>query len=157
MKKFGFLFFLVAMVIITMSSSTCRTPPADDDLLLIDTTDTTKPVTTPNVAGPLRVAVRLYTVAGNFAGGARVNIARTFDSVNNEKYFAFQTTDTSGYAEFRDLPVRPDGKEKSYFLNASVTYAGEELKSTNPGGNGPKETRLNKGIPKNEALIVTAP
>ncbi|MGZ5244918.1 MAG: hypothetical protein ACXWEY_12345 [Bacteroidia bacterium] len=156
MKKFSFLFFLVAMVGITLSSSTCRTPPVEDDIVLTPEDSTDPGTTDKNVAGPLKVAVRIGKIAGPFAGGAVVKLAYTFDSVNKEQYFKQGITDSTGYVIFTDLPVDGVTKKKSYFANAFYSEGGEELSSTNGNGsNGPLEIRLTKNIASNQALVVT--
>lgn len=156
MKKFSFLFFLVAMVGVTLSSSTCRTPPPEEDIVL-DTTTTNNPgPVDKNVAGPLKIAVRIGTVAGKFAGGATVKLAYTFDSVNQEKYFISKDTDSTGYVTFTDLPVDFTTKKKSYYANAWFEEGGEQLNSTNGNGsNGPLGITVNKNLPTNSQLVVT--
>lgn len=156
MKKFSFLFFLVAMVGITLSSSTCRTPPVEDEVVLDTTTNNNPGTPDKDVAGPLRIAVRIGTIAGPFAGGATVKLAYTFDSVNDEKYFISKITNDSGYVIFPDLPVESGTKKKNYYANAFYMEGGEELKSTNGNGsNGPLGIEVTKNISGNKQLVVT--
>ncbi len=151
-------FVLLACICTAIYFQSCKKEKPCDDCGVkpIDTTGNTTDTTNKgDVAGPLRLTVRLFTPAGNFAGGAKVKFAYTFDSVNSEKYFMERQTNDSGYVIINNLPVK--SPYKSYFVNASVTYSGEELSSTNPGGNGPREVRLYKNLSRNEQLIVTSP
>ncbi|RYD76747.1 MAG: hypothetical protein EOP53_14140 [Sphingobacteriales bacterium] len=163
MKKFGFLFFLIAMVGITLSSSTCRTPPTEvepiDTLIKYpgDTTNGGGGGTAQAVAGPVRVTVRINTPAGKEAGGATVFLARTLDSAGRDRYFRQGLTNDSGFYVFTDLPVDPATGRKTYFANATFSEGGVDYNSTNGGqSNGPVEISLTKGNSKNPSVIVTS-
>ncbi|RYD76746.1 MAG: hypothetical protein EOP53_14135 [Sphingobacteriales bacterium] len=107
-------------------------------------------------AGHLNITVRKYTAAGQYADGAAVMLARTFDSASSGKYFIILTANAQGQVSFNDLPAN-SSSAKSYFVNATLTYAGAEFSSTNPGGNGPLEARILPNTNRNAVLVITAP
>jgi hypothetical protein len=122
----------------------------------MDTTNKDTVLTGKDFAGPLRIAVRIGTVAGPFAGGAQVKLAYTFDSVNMEKYFITLVTNDSGFVTFKDLPVDAVTKTRFYYADAYFIEGGEELNSTNGNGsNGPLAIEVRKNIASYKQLVVT--